>query len=242
MCGSDDVVQYPAPLQLYGRDLPWVLTATHLGHELHQTCSMSYDIKCKKGKFISDSIEIRETFDFADPVQVLKAIQVYCGHSYGAMLYNLFSDKAGQLYRSWSTCTKLVWKCPRATKTFLVQNLLAVDFIPVRVQLLTRFVKFFQQLLKCHSREIMVVANIVARDVRSTTGYNVAMLERETGLSPWDVTPGKFKEAFPRVQVPHQDEWRIPYLRRLLKERYTLENNMKDTDIITELIDSLCMS
>ena len=158
------------------------------------------------------------------------------------MLYNLFGDMAGQLFRSWSTCTKLVWKCPRATKTFLVENLLAVDFIPVRVQLMSRFVKFFRQLLKCDSREIMVVANIVARDVRSTTGFNVAMLERETGLSPWDVSPARFKEAFPPVPVPEQDEWRVPYLGKLLKERYIMENNMQDTDMITELIDSLCTS
>ena len=35
---------YPVPLQLNGRSLPWVRSATHLGHELRQECSMH----CKK--------------------------------------------------------------------------------------------------------------------------------------------------------------------------------------------------
>jgi hypothetical protein len=30
---------YPAPLELYDQDLPWVAHATHFGHELHQDCS-----------------------------------------------------------------------------------------------------------------------------------------------------------------------------------------------------------
>jgi hypothetical protein len=32
MCGKVNNVQCPVPLQLYGVDLPWVTSATHLGH------------------------------------------------------------------------------------------------------------------------------------------------------------------------------------------------------------------
>ena len=41
MCGHMDPV-YPAPLKLGDDDLPWVVHATHLGHELHQMCNMEY--------------------------------------------------------------------------------------------------------------------------------------------------------------------------------------------------------
>ena len=54
MCGSVRNVQYPAALQLYGVDLPWVETATHLGHELHQLCNMDYDVKTKRAQFIAN--------------------------------------------------------------------------------------------------------------------------------------------------------------------------------------------
>ena len=45
MCGKDGAVQYPAPLRLNGCDLPWVTKGTHLGHELHQSCTMNFDAK-----------------------------------------------------------------------------------------------------------------------------------------------------------------------------------------------------
>ena len=66
MCGKSTNVTYPAPVQLNGQDLPWVKTATHLGHELHQTCDMEYDARGKRGNFISTSTDIREMFDFSN--------------------------------------------------------------------------------------------------------------------------------------------------------------------------------
>ena len=51
----------PAPLKLYGVDLPWVESATHLGHELHQDCNMNYDSKCKRARFIDNRTAVRES-------------------------------------------------------------------------------------------------------------------------------------------------------------------------------------
>ena len=56
MCGKLGAVQYPAPLKLDGRDLPWVVKGTHLGHELHQSCNMEFDAKCKRAAFIDKSV------------------------------------------------------------------------------------------------------------------------------------------------------------------------------------------
>ena len=85
MCGHLDT-EYPRPLQLCGQDLPWVQHATHLGHELHQTCSMEFDANMKRAQFIENSVQIRETFNFANPEEIVSAVHVYVGHWYGAML------------------------------------------------------------------------------------------------------------------------------------------------------------
>ena len=74
MCGKSQNVLYLVKLQLNGKELPWVTTATHLGHELHQNCKMDHDIKIKRALFINASIEIRDTFSFAHPEQILKAV------------------------------------------------------------------------------------------------------------------------------------------------------------------------
>ena len=95
MCGKMNNVVYPAPFQLYGVDLPWVTHATHLGHELHQDCTMEYDAKTKRGNFIGTSTDIRDMFGFANPIQVLQAVSVYSAHFYGSMLWNLYGEMVG---------------------------------------------------------------------------------------------------------------------------------------------------
>ena len=74
MCGKVNQVKYPVPLQLYGVDLPWVTNAVHLGHHLHQSCKMEYDIDIKRAKFIDTSTEIREMFSFAHPEQIINSV------------------------------------------------------------------------------------------------------------------------------------------------------------------------
>ena len=77
MCGEIRNVVYPASLQLYGVDLPWVTSAVHLGHELHQLGNMEHDAKVRRAIFIQNSTNIREIFGFAHPAQVLQAVYVY---------------------------------------------------------------------------------------------------------------------------------------------------------------------
>ena len=55
MCGNLETL-YPSPLKLCGQELPWVQHATHLGHELHQTCSMEFDANIKRAQFIENSV------------------------------------------------------------------------------------------------------------------------------------------------------------------------------------------
>ena len=91
MCGTMRNVKYPEKVKLNGNGLPWVESATHIGHELHQMCNMDYDSKVKRAKFINNSVDILDMFKFAHPDQVLRAINVYCGHCYGSMLWDLSS-------------------------------------------------------------------------------------------------------------------------------------------------------
>ena len=58
-------VQYPACVKLYEMDLPFVTTASHLGHEIHQLVDMEYDANLKRIRFIDQSTSIREAFSFA---------------------------------------------------------------------------------------------------------------------------------------------------------------------------------
>ena len=66
---------------------------------------------------------------------------------------------------------------------------LAADFVSIRTKILGTYVKFFKTLLTSKSPEVALVANLMSRDIRSTTGRNLARLKQETGLNPWVASP-----------------------------------------------------
>ena len=64
---------------------------------------MDMDITKKRADFIETAVQIKATFSFARPEDILHAVSVYAGHWYGAMLWDLYGERFAQLYRSWST-------------------------------------------------------------------------------------------------------------------------------------------
>ena len=83
------------------------------------------------------------------------------------MLWDLDSDMTGQMCRSWNTCVKLSFDIPRSTHTYIVENILAPNFLPVKTELMARFVKFYQNLVKSNSLEITLLAGIVSNDINT---------------------------------------------------------------------------
>ena len=90
------------------------------------------------------------------------------------------------LYSSWRTKVKLVWKPPRGTRLYFIDNLLAPEVIPPSVSLMTRQLSFFHSLINGPSPEAETLARLSARDIRSTLGSNLAHIRTESGLDPWE--------------------------------------------------------
>ena len=102
------------------------------------------------------------------------------------MLWNLAGDGASQVFNSWNTAVKLAWSCPRETMTYLTQEVLYCGLDSARCDILSRYVKFFTNLRSSPSKEVAVIANLVSRDIQTTTGSNIRTMEEASGLSPWD--------------------------------------------------------
>jgi hypothetical protein len=174
------------------------------------------------------------------PPSISKQVML-CTWFYGSMLWGLSSEMAGQFFRSWNTSVKLSWNVPRATHTYLVNHLLAIHHASFREQLLVRYLKFFQKLRNSNSAPVKLLANVVARDIRSTTGKNLHLIEAESGLDPWTSSEQSIRESLTRTPVPNEDLWRLPLLCQNLAKRREMEALMENTDYITDLIDSLCI-
>ena len=127
MCGKNTRLPKPADISLCGRALPWVSTATHLGHEIHESGEMTYDSKVKRAQYIGKSVEVRDSFGFATPPEILTALDTYCTSYYGCLAsWDLGSDATKSYYAALQVGVKLAWGVPRATHTYFVQQCLAL--------------------------------------------------------------------------------------------------------------------
>ena len=240
-CGRPGKVKYPDPVQLDGKDLPWVESAVHLGHTLHQLTSMDKDCTRARAKYIERSVQLRQDLSFARPDQVLRAHQIYCSDAYGSMIWNLQSSAAEQLFKSWNSTVKLLYDVPRSTFTYLVEGHLAAGHTSLRSQIISRYPGFYRKLLDSPSKEVRMLALIVSVDPRSSTFSNLQYLEKLTGLSrPQFYSAVRVLTALPVKVVPENEKWRLGLLDNLFKlkgERYLRVEDMKR---ITSMINSLC--
>ena len=181
-------------------------------------------------------------FSFTRPSQVLTAVNVCATHFYGSMLWDLSSDAAWQVYKTWNTCVKLTWDIPRWSHNYFVDSLLSGDIPSTRQKVLCQYVNFFNKLRMSPSREVRVLASIVGRDQESVTGRNLSHLSEVFSLDPWTQHVTQFHKMYQGYSVPEQERWRLPLLVKLLEQRRVMAACEEEVEDITGLIDSLCSS
>ena len=106
------------------------------------------------------------------------AIQKYCCTFYGTNLHDLRNKQSQMIYASWRTSLKLTWNLTRNCKNFFLPHLAPPNVTPPQIQLLSRFHKFFHSLLDSPSKEIQIVAQLSARNLRSILGRNLSLVSR----------------------------------------------------------------
>ena len=240
ICGKDRVTSYPAPVKLGGQELPWVETALHLGHTLHQNGRMHQDARIRRAIFIDRSVEIREQLHYADSEEVLKAISVYCCDGYGSMLWALASEPAQQYFRAWNTAVKLVNGVPRSTFTYLTEGFLARDQPSLKNKVLGRLPSFLSSLRESPSPELRFLARVVMSDGGSVTSENIRYVKKVSGLSPLKYGGARFRSALPSQAVPPDQSWSLGLLSSLLSLRKEKYRSQEDTNRVEAMLVSLC--
>ena len=233
-------VVYPAPLQLNGVQLPWRESAVHLGHTLHQDLTFKADLGKKRASFISSSVEVRNEFAFAAPAQILTAVRLLCCSAYGSVLWRLSSAEASSFFKTYNSCIRRIWRLPLDTYTYLVEGHLSLGLPPLRNMVLSRYSSFYQNLLRSPCSEVSVLAELMAKDARSTTAQNLEFVSATSGLNCSTADKSAIKEALPIEVVPESERWRLGLLDRLLSERTVLEKDGKDVKRVVSMISSLC--
>ena len=219
---------------------PWVQSAVHLGHTIHQDLTLDADARARRARFISSSVEVRNKFSFASPHQILKAVRIFSCDAYGSVLWRLDSPSASSYYKSYSSCVRRIWRLPVNTYTYLVEGHLSSGLPPLRNMVLGRYPRFFWRLSYSPSCEVQVMARISACDRRTVTASNLAHLSALTGLDPECTGSLEFQESLPVLEVPDKEVWRVGLLDALLKERSDSERKGLNIKRLVSLISSLC--
>ena len=197
MIGRNTKLQKPVNFMLAGKDLPWVSHATHLGHEFHEDGTICMDARMKRSSYIGWSLEVRESFSFAGPAQVLGVVELYASDLYGGMLWKLEDQLAQRVVNCWNTTINDVWGVTRATHT-ATARWLACGHSSFQKDLLAPWVKYFQSMLS-----MLTSASVELQQHQTTDSYQIwawmlqqRLLSRErlgtgTGTSPGP-SPGHF--------------------------------------------------
>ena len=150
---------------------------------------------------------------------------------------------ANQVFRVWDTALKLAWGIPRQTHSYFLDSL-SGGVISARSNVLSRYAGFISKLKCSASREVIILANIMTRDLRSNTGRNVRLVEKESGLDLLSTSKFKLRQELlqNRRLIPEASAWRVPYLSKLLEHRQELYYAGQNSDHITSLIDSICVN
>ena len=112
--------------------------------------------------------------------------------------------------------------------------------LPLRVQVLSRFPKFYRRLVESPSKEVRLLAGLATRDARSVLACNLAHVSGLAGLNCSVESAAAVRNALPIKTVPECESWRVGLLDGLLRARADLEKQQSDTKRVTALISSLC--
>ena len=240
----------PAPMQLYGRNLPYVSKINHLGHLIDDRNTFNDDIKQKKAILINKLYETRDLFKHLHPREQMTAAKIFCNFTYGSNLWELQSDEVRKYWNCWTVGAKDTWGLHRGTHTYLVDTLL-LEQSNLRDDILSNYRGFYSSLLRCPSLEVSTIAALLRTDVRSRSGRNLAYLHDICGFDPLSKSKDQVRTKImerrnlteDKVWIANQLADLIGYRIELRDFRETLsEEEEADLNHIDESITSLCIS
>ena len=148
---------------------------------------------------------------------------------------------------SWKLSCKLAWNLPRSCHTYFVHQVLAPHVKNLEVSLWENFAGFFKGLLASSSHEVVTLALLASRDIRSNLGSNLNALREMTHLDPWTAGKSEMNAALSRAcgrEAPMEDLWRIPLLKKLLTQRLSARyaGDGQEEEKLQKLIESLVVN
>ena len=145
---------------------------------------MKADLAQKRGQFIGKVNSLLQEFHFVSTESKLKLIDTFASSFYGSSLWDLTSNEADKLYRSWNVTVRNVLDLDRRTHRFLIEPL--SGHLHLKTILLSRLVSFHKSLVNSHKFTIRFLARLIERDLRTVHGKTLNWLLGQCNLEDID--------------------------------------------------------
>ena len=113
------------PIKLNGNNLPWISSpdnVSHLGNTIDNSCNLvACDIMEKRARFIQRNNEINQEFHFVNPSTKFHLNKIYNMSFSGSPLWDLFSDEAVSLEKTYNKAIRIMWNIPLETHRYLIE-------------------------------------------------------------------------------------------------------------------------
>ena len=212
--------QQPANIRLNGNILPWVDRVKHLGHTLQSDNSMKIDMAQKRGAFIGKVNSLLQEFHFVSPEVFMKLLNTYAASMYGSNTWDILSSDCERLYKSFNVTVRNVFSLDRCTHRYLVEPI--AGCLHLKVMLASRYVTFFNSLVKSKKMPVRFLARMAQSDLRTVLGKTLSSLQTSCGLTPdqsSQLTANLVKKMLSYYATPDTEAWRVDMSMELLKLR-----------------------
>ena len=234
-CMAFNIGINPTRLSLYNLTLPWVKSATHLGHTITIDENTSTDILSNKAIFNTKVHELRQELGDQHPEVFIGLVQTYLTSMYGSNLWDLYHNSANRLFSAWNFLIKETFNLPYATHRHIVYNI--TEKTHLRVSLLRRFLNFYKALGMCSKPEIVHLFFLQKYDQRSVFGRNCFNICNEFEVN--NISDLKYRDIHMPTLMDETQEWRLPFLSDLLSLRNNDQCDIPENDLVS-MIDFVC--
>ena len=229
-------------MMLCGNPLPWVDNCKHLANYLESRYDgMKQDLRTKRAEYINKNNELEKEFYFCHPQTKFDVNKIYNSHFTSSPLWNLFSCDAIKMESTWNRSVKVMFDLPYETHRWLIEHVFGNQHL--RKILIQRFLNFITQIKKSSKSIVKLLFNNIKLSVRSTTGYNLIAIMKETNkvnINQLDDIRGGDIEYHP---VKNDDRWKVSVIKECIDVKFgRLDVDGFSADELEEICYYLCIS
>ena len=163
----------------------------------------------KRAIYINKVNELSQEFHYAHPLTLAKINNIFNTSLYGSQLWDLFSNEALRLEKSWNVSQRMILHIPRTTHRFFIEPLSETKHI--HLALIKRFVNFTTKVMESKKEVLRKMMVIVKEDCRSTTGKNLRTILLRVGKSNVNELSHHDIKGLVYHNIPTNEEWKVNF-------------------------------